>query len=473
MLGTTLRGRYRIITRLGGGAFGETYLAQDEDLPGAPLRVVKHLKPKDPTPTVLPIAIRLFRNEAEHLYHLKHEQIPELFAYFEENGEFFLVQDYIDGDDLAKSELAPGKRLSEAEVTKLLQGILEVLAFLHQQDVIHRDIKPQNMIRRRQDGKLFLIDFGAVKAFGTLITTLEGQKSGTVPIGTHGYMPSEQASGQPQLSSDVYAVGIIGIQALTGIQPIQLPKDPKTLEIIWRDQSQVSSKLANILDKMVRYNFRQRYPSAVEALQAFKGSTASTSATILTSLSVRRRGGLIALITGVFAGLVAILIYFKPPGPSQPSLTEKYVNQNYGITISYPQEWEKQDNHDVFTKQVVEFISPENNSDSNRDKLIVTVEDLSRPQSLDEYTASAKKEILHLNRNAEILKEEESTLADNRAHRIVYTVRDGSSSLKRMEVWTLKNYKVYSVIYEAKADEYERDLSIAEAMTRSLQVATK
>jgi eukaryotic-like serine/threonine-protein kinase len=92
------------------------------------------------------------------------------------------VQDYIDGDDLSKAELALGRRLSEAEVTKLLQGILEVLAFVHQQDVIHRDIKPQNIIRRRQDGKLFLIDFGAVKKVGTLVTSIEGQESGTVAI---------------------------------------------------------------------------------------------------------------------------------------------------------------------------------------------------------------------------------------------------------------------------------------------------
>lgn len=238
--GTTLRGHYRIVQYLGGGGFADTYKAQDLDLPGQPFCAVKHLKPKHPDPNTLPIARRLFETEAEVLYRLKHEQIPELLAHFEENGEFYLVQDYIDGEDLSKAEIVPGKRMKESEAIALLQEILEILVCVHQQNVIHRDLKPSNLIRRRQDGKLFLIDFGAVKELTTLATNTQGQTTLTLAIGTPGYMPSEQSNGQPKLSSDIYAVGTIGIQALTGIQPIQLPKNPDTGEFIWRNYAQVS-----------------------------------------------------------------------------------------------------------------------------------------------------------------------------------------------------------------------------------------
>ena len=121
---------------------------------------------------------------------------------------------------------------------------------------------------RRQDGKIILIDFGAVKEISTMVVNAQGQTSFTVGIGTSGYMPSEQAKGKPKLCSDIYAVGMIGIQALTGQPPDTLPEDPQTGEVIWQNQAQVSNNLANILDKMVRDNFSQRYQDAGEALQA-------------------------------------------------------------------------------------------------------------------------------------------------------------------------------------------------------------
>ena len=268
MLGRTLRNHYQIIKDLGEGGFGDTYLAKDLDLPGHPHCVVKHLQPKDPNPAILLIAKGLFDKEAETLYKLGklHDQIPSLSAHFEENGEFYLVQDFIEGHDLTK-ELILGKKSSESHTIKLLHDILEVLAIVHQQNVIHRDLKPANLMRR-QDGKIILIDFGAVKEISTMVVNAQGQTSFTVGIGTSGYMPSEQAKGKPKLCSDIYAVGMIGIQALTGQPPDTLPEDPQTGEVIWQNQAQVSNNLANILDKMVRDNFSQRYQDAGEALQA-------------------------------------------------------------------------------------------------------------------------------------------------------------------------------------------------------------
>lgn len=271
-LGQTIGGRYKIITQLGQGGFGRTFVARDEHLPGRHRCVVKQLKPQATDPLTLKAARRLFETEAQVLYQLgNHDQIPRLFAYFEENKEFYLVQELIDGDNLSK-EFAPGQKLSEHGVISLLREILEILEFVHQQNVIHRDVNPRNLIRCKQDDKLVLIDFGAVKQVSTQIIN-GGKTSFTIAIGTPGYRPSEQANGNPRLSSDIYAVGMLGIQALTGIPPDQLPTNPDTGEISWQDQSSVSPELAKVLDTMVRYDFRERYQSATSALQALKELT--------------------------------------------------------------------------------------------------------------------------------------------------------------------------------------------------------
>lgn len=281
IIGQTLGGHYQITSHLGGGGFGQTYLAKDQYLPGNPQCVVKQLQPQATDPFTLQTARRLFDTEAKILYQLgTHDQIPRLFAYFEENQEFYLVQEFIEGHDLSQ-ELTPaiiGGQLSEGDVIGLLQDILEILEFVHQQNVIHRDVKPRNILRRQKDGKLVLIDFGAVKQVSTQIIN-GAQASFTVAIGTPGYQPSEQASGNPRLSSDIYAVGMIGLQALTGLSPNQIPIDGDTGEIIWHDKAKVSPELANVLDKMVRYDFRQRYQSGKEALQAVKNLKFSTKPT--------------------------------------------------------------------------------------------------------------------------------------------------------------------------------------------------
>lgn len=265
----TLRNRFEIVKHLGSGGSGDTYLALDLDLPGQPHCVVKHFHPKDTNPAVLPIAKSLFDREAEVLYQLgnDHDQIPRLFAHFNEDGDFYLVQEFIDGHALTQ-EIVPGQPLSENTVLNLLKDILEVLSFVHQNNIIHRDIKPQNLMRRHSDQKIVLIDFGSIKKIGALGAGL------TISVGTPGYMPSEQAKGKPKLCSDIYAVGMIGIQALTGLIPEQLQEDPNTGELLWRDQAQVSDALANILDTMVCDRYSQRYQSAAEALQALNSDLA-------------------------------------------------------------------------------------------------------------------------------------------------------------------------------------------------------
>jgi serine/threonine-protein kinase len=275
---TLLAGHYQIIQHLGGGGFGQTFLARDSHLPGNPWCVVKQLKPLFNEPEALATAKRLFDREAETLYRLgTHDQIPRLLAHFEQGGEFYLVQEFVEGHPL-NEEIIPGKQMSEAEAIALLQDILQVLAFVHQQNVIHRDIKPANLIRRSHDRKIVLIDFGAVKEVSSRAAGTRGQTTITVPIGSPGYMPSEQQFGQPHFSSDIYAVGMVGLQALTGLNPNskeesqKLPRDAygEFCCATFRDRVCVSPGLAYILDKMVRYDYRQRYNNATEALQALE-----------------------------------------------------------------------------------------------------------------------------------------------------------------------------------------------------------
>ena len=270
---TLLGGRYQVIRRLGSGGFSRTFLVTDIHLPNHPHCVIKQLKVQDKDTGTLDMARRLFDTEARVLYQLgNHPQIPSLMAHFEEDQEFYLAQEYIDGSRLTR-HVEEGKPWSETRVVLLLQEVLEILSFVHRQQVIHRDVKPSNLIRRHRDGKLVLIDFGAVKQVTSspLLDAETGATNITVAIGTHGYMPNEQYAGKPRFSSDVYAVGILGIRALTGMAPQKIEEDPETSELDWRRHAPtVSSSLAAVLDIMVRYDFRDRYPTAQEALEALQ-----------------------------------------------------------------------------------------------------------------------------------------------------------------------------------------------------------
>lgn len=266
-----LDGRYRILTELAAGGFGATYIAEDQKRPNNPKCVVKRLSPRSNNPKVIQYARARFPREAATLEKLgQHPQIPQLLAYFEENDEFYLVLEYIEGKSLEEelrlsSYLA--QPLPERLVVAMLVDLLGILDFVHSQGVIHRDIKPSNIMRRQRDAQLVLIDFGAVKEFDHLEADEELSQF-TVAIGTDGFMAPEQAIGKPRPSSDIYAAGIIGIQALTGISAIELKnrRNGTTTDLQWRETAKVSQTLANILDRMVAYDYANRYHSAQQAL---------------------------------------------------------------------------------------------------------------------------------------------------------------------------------------------------------------
>lgn len=253
---------YRIVEVFGAAKEGDTYLVEDVNNSNNKLYVLKHWRPQSTNTEALNITRSLFTGEAQTLEKLGelHDQIPKILAYTEENQEFFLIQEYIPGNTL-REEFLPGQNLGEEKVIKIISEILEILVLVHNRGVIHRDIKPENIIRRETDKKLVLVDFAAVK------------EAVTNASGTNEYIPMEQFHGNAQFNSDIYALGILAIEALTGLPAKEIsgaksPKNILTGEIIWRRKApQVSNQFARIINKMVCVDFRKRYQTAQSVLR--------------------------------------------------------------------------------------------------------------------------------------------------------------------------------------------------------------
>jgi serine/threonine protein kinase, bacterial len=271
-----LSDRYQIIQTLGSGGFGETFLAEDTQMPSRRRCVVKKLRPTENNPALTQLIQERFQREAAILETLSSgsRQIPQLYAYFysEKDQQFYLVQEWIDGQTLSALLQSSG-RLTEPAVRQILIDILPVFSYIHSRSIVHRDIKPDNVILRHSDKLPVLIDFGAVReAMGTVMNS-QGQPTQSIVIGTPGYMPSEQSIGRPVYNSDLYSLGLTAIYLLTGQHPNDLPSDPSSAEILWRSQApQVSSTFAQVLDKAISYHHRDRYQSATEFLAALTGS---------------------------------------------------------------------------------------------------------------------------------------------------------------------------------------------------------
>ncbi|MGD1927377.1 MAG: CHASE2 domain-containing protein [Leptolyngbyaceae cyanobacterium] len=265
MIEKLLRSRYKLLKPLGQGGFAKTYLAVDCQQDSVHC-VIKHLTPVKAEPEFLTTARRLFESEAAALQRLgTHDRIPSLLDAFESEGEFYLVQEFIDGNSLS-TLFKQHPRYTEAEIIALLEDILPILAFIHEQEVVHRDIKPSNLMRRHADGRFMLIDFGAVKAITTEFYTA-GSEQLTVSIGTQGYAAPEQMAGRPRYSSDLYSLGMTVIRGLTGRSPTELPENRDTGELLWESAAPtVSPGLRQFLQRLTEASVYQRYPSAAAAL---------------------------------------------------------------------------------------------------------------------------------------------------------------------------------------------------------------
>jgi serine/threonine protein kinase len=279
-----LRERYRPIHYLGEGGFVRTFVALDQDRRNTK-SVIKQFLPFQQGSEALQKCKELFDQEAELLDKLgKHPQIPDLLAFFEQDQRLYLVQEFIEGQDLLK-ELQQKGRFSETEVKSFLLEMLPVLDFIHQKKVIHRDIKPENIIRRKTPldphihghiSNLVLIDFGVSKQITTVMSRL-----GT-GVGTPGYAPPEQSRGMVNNSSDLYSLAVTAIRLLTGIVPKEINGsaidelfDLDGLCWVWKEFLQqenisINSDFAQVLDKMLQDIPRDRYQDAKDVLAALQ-----------------------------------------------------------------------------------------------------------------------------------------------------------------------------------------------------------
>ncbi|MEH2299082.1 MAG: protein kinase [Nostoc sp.] len=273
---TLLNNRYRVIQVIGAGGFGETFLAEDVHMPSRRRCVIKQLKPiTNNDPQTYQLIQQRFEREAATLEYLgeSSDQIPKLYAYFSENGQFYLVQEWIHGQTLTKIVEAKGFE-SETAVRQILLSLLSVLDYVHSKGIIHRDIKPDNIILRSVDSKPVLIDFGAVKETIRSVVNSPGHPTRSLVIGTPGYMPSEQAVGRPVYATDIYSLGLTAIYLLTGKHPQELLTDLKTGEILWLQFApNVSSQLAAVLNQAIKPHAGDRYSTASKIFDALQSAS--------------------------------------------------------------------------------------------------------------------------------------------------------------------------------------------------------
>jgi serine/threonine protein kinase len=362
-----LDGRYVPIRELGRGGFGAAFLTCDRRTPAMRSCVVKQLQPRtDLNAEQMQKVTELFHREAEVLEKLgTHPCIPALDAFFslqisppppdkqwgqnQEQELFYLVQQYIDGEDL-QQELRRKKSFSENEVIEVLQATLEVLEFVHNNNSIHRDIKPSNIMRSR-DGKLYLVDFGAVKqivATGTKQpspdTTNVLPSESITRVHTPGFAPPEQRDGIAVYpSSDLYALAATCVFLLSGKEPTNFI-EPYTKTWNWKEQIQISDHLANILERMLKEKPIDRFASAKEVLDALNQRTLSNFgsnfdwlvAPFLTGFEV----GLLALVLKnalpptIGVGLAAIILFGLVYVQYQRIIVRKHILIIVGTTLA-------------------------------------------------------------------------------------------------------------------------------------------
>ncbi|WP_375293956.1 IMS domain-containing protein [Oscillatoria sp. HE19RPO] len=337
MTPTRLNNRYQVIRDIGAGGFGQTFLVEDTQMPTQRRCVAKQLKPVTTNPQIFQLLQDRFAREAAILEELGegNTQIPRLYAYFEEEGQFYLVQEWIEGETLTHRVENSGK-LSESSVREILVSLLRVLEFVHSQRIVHRDIKPDNIILKNSDGIPVLIDFGAVKETMGTVMNSSGNGTSSIVIGTPGFMPSEQAAGRPVYSSDLYSLGLTVIYLLTEKWPQELQTNHETGEIVWRQYApRISPSLATVLDKAIMSHPRDRFHSAREMLDALEGRNSSSPAVAVVPPTV-------ASVTPVANGVPVTTVSAPLPNYQPPTVVSPPTAQPVDTTRSSGMgDWQK------------------------------------------------------------------------------------------------------------------------------------
>lgn len=273
-----INNRYRPLCLLGSGGSSKTYLAEDTHLPSNRRCVIKQLRPPTDDNSNYPILKERFQREAVILEMLgkSSEQIPKLQAYFTEGQEFYLVQDWIDGESIGQRVRSNGP-FSETQVISVLLQILPVLEYIHSKGIVHRDIKPENIMLRSADDLPVLIDFGAVKE-------VVADQSTTIIIGSPGFMPIEQANGKPVFASDLYSLGYTAAFMLSGKRPKELNAGDNESFLSQEPFKTLDPALLYVIGKSISLLPSDRFRTANQMLAALKGDIEPTLLTEETTL---------------------------------------------------------------------------------------------------------------------------------------------------------------------------------------------
>lgn len=316
-----LQERYRAIKPIGEGGFGRTFLGVDSSDPSEPRCVIKQFSPAKFNPNNVKKATQSFQKEADWLKKLgDHAQIPALLTSFAQDNYQYLVQEFIEGENLAE-ELKQEGPFTETKIGILLHDLLPVLKVIHDAKAIHRDIKPENIIRRATDGKLVLVDWGAAKS----VTGTSMINTGT-SIGSPAYVAPEQAKGKAVFASDLYSLGVTCIHLMTQVSPFELFNDTEDTWI-WRqylNNNSVSDRLGSILDKMLERATNRRYSSADDVLKALSSEEDSSNTAPPDTESTKKSGLYWTLESLEVYQLQAIYkcIFWTTPPTESKQLTE-------------------------------------------------------------------------------------------------------------------------------------------------------
>lgn len=491
IVGKILCDRYRIIQELNRDQVSTVYLAEDLEQRDRSSCEIERILPQYDREVLGAKSWRKVRQTLMEQGNLlqsisQHPQIPQVLAYFECDREFYLVREHIEGESLAqKTERSP---ISEAEAVSWLQEILTVLEFIHQAGIIHLNIQPSSLVQH-QDGSKYLINFAGIKY------AIAGGRASLRAIANPDFMAT-QPSAKPDYSSDIYALGKTIIYALTGrvagairAKSEALESDTESLEVEPIPTAQIAPQLANVLNKMVGKRAAVGDRSAAEVLTEldfernvvtlpppffdpdyFVAKPSAKKSKFSRATIASRFKGVRRVIWFLLAlpfAIAAIIIFIGIDKNSERNFIS-YTNNDYQFDIKYPPNWTRQELNDPITGEIVVFTSPlESDSDLFREKVYLATEYLpSEPITLDEYSQLVLERI-ELANNSEIRSNFALEIDGLPARAIVYSRQEGGLQLKQMEVFTIKNDRIYLAIYTAQQAKFDQFLDTADRIIDS------
>ena len=509
LLGKILQDHYYIARQLAQNNYWTVYLAEDRMAPSRTLCIIKELKipieEKKVTSQVWHDLQELLTIEIMNLKQVDHHpQIPEIKDVFTIDKAFYFVREFIAGETL-EQEIAH-HTLTEAEVIILLQECLQCIDFIHQKQILHLNLKPSNIIRSNKDRRIFITDFGKLK-------NLVEEHNLQPRFLTHQYLENQEFTApefqqdNPVIASDIYALGKIAIYALSGKKSSRLEinnldnyarsaiKDLKSSQEI-----SISSKLANILNKMTCDRHQDRYQSVTEVLQALEeeenvvffpppfemevseaknirnGSESQDNFHLQKAHKTPKVKFLGLRLWRIFVIAVVIIISLIVTtvmyGNKYRNFKE-YNNERYNISLKYPQDWSLEELEDPITGEIAVLSAPlENGFDLFTEKIYLYIDELPEEvNNLELYSQTMIKKVKsQLSPGTIIYEGDIDNLDGYRARSLVYSRQEGTLSLQQMEIFTVKGNRAYIFTYTAEDIKYQKFLKITKKILRSLEI---